>query len=118
MISCARTTLLGDLTDFVKSRRLVRKKVLKTTITCKLNISNVSLTPLLLVIVVSDPDDVVKDVFTEDVYQLVAVLRHVPHIIHSYHFLQLPRGNERTKEVWKRTTVICGADVFQKFPAN
>ena len=28
---------------------------------------NVSLTPFLLVIAVSDPDDVIKDMFTEDV---------------------------------------------------
>ena len=73
MISSARTTLfsnrkLADLTDFVISWGLVRKKVLKTKITWLLNISNVSLTSLLLVILVSDPDDVVKDVFTEYVY--------------------------------------------------
>lgn len=104
-ISSARTALssnqtLANLTDFRK------------------NIHNVSLTALLLVIVVSDPDDVVKDVFTEDVYQFIAVLRRIPHIIHGYNFLQLPRGNEGTKEVWKRTTVICRTDVFRKFPTN
>lgn len=92
--------------------------MLQTKITRQLNICNVSLTPLLLVKIVSDLDDVVKDVFTEYVYQLVAVFSRIPHIIHSYHFLQLPCGHEGTEEVWKRTTVICSTDVFQKLPTN
>lgn len=72
----------------------------------------------MLVIAVSNLDDVVKDVLSEYVNEFVTVFSHVPHVVYSYHLLQLPRGNQITKEVWKRTAVICSADVLQKFSAN
>ena len=75
-------------------------------------------TPYLLIIVVSNSHDVVKDMLLQQGNQFVAVLRQVPYLIHCYVSLQLPSGYQGLEEIWKRTAVIYVANVFVKFPGK
>ena len=107
--TCVRrnTVFLSDNLPVILNSRVPRRLSIRSE-------DHISPTPRLLVIVVTDPDEVIKYVFFQQLNQLVAVLCHIPHVINSHHLPKLPLDHKRTKEIWKQTAIICGTDVLRE----